>query len=530
MGIYRGTAPLKAYKGDMQPVNVYKGSTKVAGWHSASYSGTSPLTVDCDYNVAPDALTITGRCVQTGTPSPDSHAPISTITGDVTITGADGAASDTATVAFGSAVCASLPDGTHDTYDAVTGVLTKKVGKVVEASGTSWAIANAASGSSIISDCFGADVLSGTGFSAYDAVCQPNLTPFFSHSLTDSSYWMYIDTEHITQLTDGWAHIAYDNSARASNKYYIDAFVAPQSFVVGGKVYTTMVEIRNTTGATATGLYALSRDGSVTQLVGATLPGIIPVKDGVYYFHKQTPNTNLIKGSNISVSADSTLNGGDKSSPVYDIDFDVINAHLGEKVTLSADFKLVNAVASATSQARCGVEPSSPGYAWEIGCWEKISVDSQNPTNFDGRISFTGTLPTTAFTQNVQPNLYIQGLTAGTCVVSNPKLELGSVATAYSPAAGELSTFTGGLNRSFAGIAPGENVSFDMRLSLYEGDYNGAYKPYALPCAPTVYYRLATPTTIQLVPHLPVVRTGIKALSVGADVVPTLSATVKSMD
>ena len=131
MPIYRGTTPLKAYKGDMQPVNVYRGSTKVAGWHLASYSGTSPLSVDCDYNVPPDALTIDGRCVQTGTPSPDSPAPISTITGDMTITGADGAESDTVTVALGSNVCASMPDGTHDSYDAVTGVLTKRVGKVV---------------------------------------------------------------------------------------------------------------------------------------------------------------------------------------------------------------------------------------------------------------------------------------------------------------------------------------------------------------------------------------------------------------
>ena len=142
MPIYRGTAPLKAYKGDMQPVNVYEGSTKVAGWHLASYSGTSPLTVDCDYNVAPDALVIDGRCVQTGTPSPSSPAPISTITGNVGITGADGAASDTATVAFGSAVCASLPDGTHDSYDAVTGVLTKRVGKIVFDGRESWFIEN----------------------------------------------------------------------------------------------------------------------------------------------------------------------------------------------------------------------------------------------------------------------------------------------------------------------------------------------------------------------------------------------------
>lgn len=131
MPIYRGTTPLKVYKGDMQPVNIYRGVTKLAGWHTASFSGQSPLAVDCDYNVPPDALVIDGKCSQTGTPSPSSPAPISTITGDVGITGADGTISNTVTVAFGSAVCASLPDGTHDTYDAVTGVLTKRVGKVV---------------------------------------------------------------------------------------------------------------------------------------------------------------------------------------------------------------------------------------------------------------------------------------------------------------------------------------------------------------------------------------------------------------
>jgi len=131
MSIYRGTTPLKVYKGDMQPVNLYRGATKLAGWHAASFSGQSPLSVDCDYNVPPDALTVDGKCVQTGTPSPDSPAPIRTITGDVGITGADGASSDTATVAFGSAVCASLPDGTHDSYDAVTGVITKRIRKAV---------------------------------------------------------------------------------------------------------------------------------------------------------------------------------------------------------------------------------------------------------------------------------------------------------------------------------------------------------------------------------------------------------------
>jgi hypothetical protein len=359
MGIYRGLAPLKAYKGDMQPVNVYKGSTKVAGWHSASYSGTSPLTVDCDYNVPPDALVIDGKCSQvqscwgtnlvtngdfsngtTGwsgvcatlsasdnvaickltkldtthynmgiystaelsnleiyhkyyisinvdsnmagtfavqygfsnqtimtsaltkgifthlsqtivlknasdslrcyfaygstvaigeelyiknvscidltaafgagkeptasqmdaimaqfhnswfdgsaqlstdtttytpnSPSPSFPAPISTITSNVGITGADGAASDTATVAFGSAVCASLPDGTHDSYDAVTGVLNKRVGKFIGSSGTSWTLSDAETDGAFMCDKIPAGNLSGQTLSASSA-CAPTI-------------------------------------------------------------------------------------------------------------------------------------------------------------------------------------------------------------------------------------------------------------------------------------------------------------------------------------------------------------------
>ena len=384
MPIYRGTTPLKAYKGDMQPVNVYKGSTKVAGWHSASYSGTSPLTVDCDYNVPPDALVIDGRCVQTGTPSPDSPAPISTITGDMTITGADGTASDTVTVALGSNVCASLPDGTHDSYDAVTGVLSKRVGKYVGASGTSWTISGAASGSSILSDCFGADVLDGTSYSAYDAKSQPNLTPFFSHSLTDTTYWKSIDTTHVTQLTDGWAHFAYDNSTGTGWVWNINFSPWMISALKPSTKYTALIEVRNASGF-----------GSVC---------VIAVSDNTKY-----RNAPFLYPAYVQADMTKLATRRDTETTLHDI---------------------------------------------------------------------------------------------------SSAVELGSS----------------------IGVAAGANVAFDFRLSLYEGNYNGTYKPYALPCAPTIYYALATPTTVQLTPHLPVVRTGIKTLSIGADVVPTLSATVKSME
>lgn len=64
-------------------------------------------------------------------PSPTYPAPITAITGDITITGANGAATDVVTAALGTVELCSLPDGTKDTYDAVTGVVTKRVGEVV---------------------------------------------------------------------------------------------------------------------------------------------------------------------------------------------------------------------------------------------------------------------------------------------------------------------------------------------------------------------------------------------------------------
>ena len=370
MPIYRGTTALKAYKGDMQPVNVYRGSTKVAGWHSASYSGTSPLTVDCDYDVPPDALTIDGKCIQTGTPSPSSPAPISTITGNVTITGADGASSDTVTVALGSNVCASLPDGTHDSYDAVTGVLTKNVGKVVEASGTSWTIDDATSGSSILSDCFGADALSGTGYSAYDAACQPNLLPA---SLT-SNDGTVIRTVNCTASISG---DTFTLTATGADMYFGES-------VESGKTY-------------------VSKFG-----------WLIPVKPSTTYTFEVFGSTLITK--NFVTQFDSA-----KTS---------------------------------------------------IGFWWFAAT----------RATFT---------------------TGATCAYVTVRFGCGSAVS---------------------------GTSYSFRVGLFKGTYTGDYKPYALPCAPTIYYKLATPTTVQLTPHLPAVRTGIKTLSIGADVVPTLSATVKSME
>ena len=61
MAVYRGTTPLKPYVGDGKPLNVYLGSTKLAGWTLQSYSGAS-LDVTGTYEDSVD-VTVSGNTV-----------------------------------------------------------------------------------------------------------------------------------------------------------------------------------------------------------------------------------------------------------------------------------------------------------------------------------------------------------------------------------------------------------------------------------------------------------------------------------
>ena len=266
MPIYRGTTPLKAYKGDMQPVNVYRGSTKVAGWHSVSYSGTSPLTVDYDYNVPPDALVIDGRCVQTGTPSPSSPAPISTITGDMTITGADGAASDTVTVAIGSAVCASLPNGTHDSYDAVTGVLTKRVGKVVfdGSADELWAYERTATRVGVLCHVFRisnslVQVQTAQTSISDRFIIQTDLVPATIKPFSTDFLYLAIETSRLTSNTTG----------------ALRTWLAANPTTVYYKLYTpTTVQLTPHLPVVRTGIKTLSIGADVVPTLSATVKSI----------------------------------------------------------------------------------------------------------------------------------------------------------------------------------------------------------------------------------------------------------------
>ena len=75
MGLYHGDVPAVPYKGDYQPLNIYHGAQKVAGWLPSTKTGAL-LAFDGTYNDTVESLTVKGKSTQAGTPSPDNPVPI----------------------------------------------------------------------------------------------------------------------------------------------------------------------------------------------------------------------------------------------------------------------------------------------------------------------------------------------------------------------------------------------------------------------------------------------------------------------
>lgn len=80
----------------------------------------------------------------------------------------------------------------------------------------------------------------------------PNLTPWFSHPLTDvynatsnpGGYWFLI--HFVTKLEDGWAHFSFDNTSGTSMSYRHGNPVS-SDVLKAGTQYTVLVELRNIT-------------------------------------------------------------------------------------------------------------------------------------------------------------------------------------------------------------------------------------------------------------------------------------------
>lgn len=147
-------------------------------------------------------------------------------------------------------------------------------------------------------------------------------------------------------------------------------------------------------------------------------------KNGIWK-HSGSPNPNLLKGTHFTLIQ--TANGG--SNKAFDIpDLSMLTA--GTKVAVSVDIEVYN----VASWSRIGIEPSfsmsDGGSTQYIGAW------TNDKTNRKIRLWATATLRANA-TGYGQHAVYIQGVTfgegGGYIKLSNPKLEIGDVATAWVP-------------------------------------------------------------------------------------------------
>lgn len=60
-----GDTPAAVYVGNHQPVNLYAGNVKVAGWHETSASGSGAIDIDGDYYDGLRSLAVDGKATQT---------------------------------------------------------------------------------------------------------------------------------------------------------------------------------------------------------------------------------------------------------------------------------------------------------------------------------------------------------------------------------------------------------------------------------------------------------------------------------
>lgn len=111
----------------------------------------------------------------------------------------------------------------------------------------------------------------------------------------------------------------------------------------------------------------------------------------------------------------------------------------GQTITISCDIELINAVnTTGVSNYRVGIEPAlkfTDNTAGYYGIW--IGLNS-TPKTISQRYTKSYTLPDKDVQSVLQNGMYIQHLTNGSATIKNIKVELGSVATRWSPAPADL--------------------------------------------------------------------------------------------
>lgn len=444
MAIYRGSTPLKAYKGDMQPVNIYKGAVKVAGWHTTSASGASPLTVDGDYNVVPDALSVDGKCEQ-----------VVSCWGTNLVTNGDFSNGTTGWVSIG---------GSATINGSCSYLCTQKYGYIGQTIGTMLA-----------NHTYYCAALVNSPSTLVHLFLQQVVSPY---TQVGSKFVTTLNTDRILSLTakpsvdlPSMRIRIQDDNASGWASYTVDnVLVIDLTAAFGAGKEPTAAQM----------------DAIMAQLPNSWFDGSAQLSTDTTTYTPNSPSPTY-------PSAISTLTGNVGITGSNGEDSDTVTAALGTNVCASLPDGTKD-----TFDAVTGVLTKRVGKVVFDGSADEFwnGFDSSGVTGID--VNFSEII-------GMSPLSWGSGrcsnLTVGTGVKANNVIRLGA-----SDA------------KVYVYMTTGTFATAD------------AWRAWLAANPVTVYYKLATPMTVQLAPALPCVKTGIKQLSVSADVVPTLSATVKSMD
>lgn len=591
MAIYRGDTALKAYKGDMQPVNIYKGNTKVAGWHAQE--------------VVSDGIAlknlVTNGDFSNGTTGWDAYLGTKSATdGILNITCSGSQAQSFGQSWFSPTVS---PAANHKIYVRISVRVTNSVCSSIRfflagTSGTTSFYPNkltptenawySISGVSMSqSVCVGDNLRLYIGQYYADAATAAGKVMQFDNALCiDLTATYGAGNEPSADYMDTYLSLRYVNSwfDGSSTAISLDGAynVPPDSLVFDGKCVQG-----STTGKNLCDTAHLTTSTADMTIVSATSSQIvISCSSGAWYaaaYLSPIPVTPNVAYRFSCVDASGSTSAGCRVD-IYESD-GVTRLTFYESATANTSFSLgftptsaaiivrlrvnnnggiqtatyknlqleLGSTATAYEPYTGGIPSPNPSYPAPItnvgnlaitatgggltdtasaATIELLSVPDGTCDTYDAVTGAqVGRCAKVVFDGSVDEGWTLQGINAYgianfKIVISGMKMQVvGAAVCDRFPESTSLAA-----DASIEGFLVSANGNFFVRRLSSATPTVATLRTWLVANPVTVVYKLATPTTTQLTPDLPVIRTGIKQLSVAGDVATVIHATVKAMD
>ena len=359
---------------------------------------------------------------------------------------------------------------------------------------------------------------------AIKSVRSGNLSPFFSHDLTDiynsstnpNGYWFWFSTEATyTQKDDGWMHVAYSNTGGSA--VYPNFIVQQVPTLKNGASYTFLVEIAN---ATISGDVKFSPNGSSGSTV-AYLNNVtaFSIANNSTYYKSTTAKSDFSGCNRFTRSYFNVPAGGsislDLRISIYEGVYDGPYTPVGNILLNAGDPDGVYTTTPIPVTLRS--LPDGTHDEWISGETEDTLIQRCKQVVFDGYETWTQ--------NSVTPN-NIRMVTTVSDLASVPNTDTSKLAMSSMLSPETAATAIGSDNANVIAAISNHRIFVSVPVATYP---NVAAWTSALASTPmTVIYKLETPVTTTL-PHVTLPYVDGSAW-VDAEVTPNIEATFRPVD